>query len=90
MRRSKAGVSPSDDQLLTVLDDPASASVNPDSLMFALLRWDKASLSALLSQFGAAVGDLTHFDTFRKIYDAFALVQTMGISAAALIAAYHQ
>ncbi|HXA84465.1 MAG TPA: neuraminidase-like domain-containing protein [Candidatus Dormibacteraeota bacterium] len=80
----KAAVSPSDNQLLTVLLDPASATANPDSLMFSLLRWDKASLTALLSHFGAAIGDLTHFDTFRKIYGAFALVQTMGISAAAL------
>lgn len=83
----KAAFSPTDDQLLTALLDPAAATANPNSLMFSLLRWDKGSLQALLGAFAVAMADLKHFDIFLKIYNAFALVQTMGISATALIKA---
>jgi hypothetical protein len=83
----KAAVSPTDDQLLTALLDPVAATANPESLTFSLLRWDDASLQALLGAFGLATADLRHFDAFLRVYDAFALVQTMGISAAALIRA---
>src|SRR6185295_12290021 len=50
-------------------------------------RWDKASLDALLAQFGGTIAGLGHFELFRRVYDAFALIQTMGISAQALIPA---
>jgi hypothetical protein len=83
----KVAVSPTDDQLLTALLDPAAATADPDGLMFSLLRWDKASLTALLTLFGSAPVDLKHFNLFRRVYNACALVQTMGISAAALIKA---
>ncbi len=83
----KAAVSPTDEQLLTALLDPVTATANSDSLMFSLLRWDQASLNALLNSFGNATADLKHFDLFLRVYNAFALLQTIGTSAAALIKA---
>jgi hypothetical protein len=83
----KAAVSPADTQLLAALLDPVAATASADSLLFSLLRWDKISLTGLLTQLGAATADLKHFDLFWRVYDAFGLVQTMGISATALIKA---
>jgi len=80
----KAAVSSADEQLLTALLDPVAATATADSLMFSLLRWDKTSLNDLLNQFGSTIAGLTHFDLFRRVYDAFTPVQTMGIAAAAL------
>ena len=83
----KAAVSPDDEQLLTAAQDPAAATATPNSLLFSLLRWDQGSLNDLLNQFGITVADLKRFDRFKRVYDAFGVVQTMGISAAALIKA---
>jgi hypothetical protein len=85
--RVKVDLSPGDEQLLGVLQDPTKATTNADSLLFILTRWDKTSLSDVLSQFGANTAGLAHFELFRRLYDAFALIQTMGISASALIKA---
>ena len=85
--RIKAAISPGDDRLLTVLKDPVTATANADSLLFTLTRWDAPSLNAVLVQFGGSIAGLTDLELFRRVYDAFALFQTMGISANALIQA---
>jgi Neuraminidase-like domain/Putative peptidoglycan binding domain len=85
--RIKAQLSPGDESLLTVLQDPEAATANSKSLLYTLTRWDKKSLSDLLAHFGGPVAGLARFDLLRHIYDAFALLQTLGISAAALIRA---
>ena len=85
--RIKAVISPDDERLLTVLKDPVAATANADSLLFTLTRWNAPSLNAVLAQFGGNIAGLTHFDPFRRVYDAFALIQTMGISANGLIQA---
>ncbi|HEU5370514.1 MAG TPA: neuraminidase-like domain-containing protein, partial [Ktedonobacterales bacterium] len=85
--RIKADISPGDEQLLTVLEDPVAASATPDGLLYTLTRWDAASLASLLNQFGGAIAGLARLDLFRRVYDAFALLQTMGIAGAALIQA---
>ncbi|HEX8088032.1 MAG TPA: neuraminidase-like domain-containing protein [Blastocatellia bacterium] len=85
--RIKAEISMDDESLLTVLRNPVAATVNTDGLLFTLTRWDKKSLSDLLAHFGDNIAELNHFNRFSRLYDAFALVQTMGISAAALISA---
>jgi hypothetical protein len=81
--RIKLDLSPGDESLLAVLEDPVSA----DSPLYSLTRWDKTSLRDLLGQFAADLSSLTHFDLFRRVYDAFSLVQQMGVSAKALIRA---
>lgn len=85
--RIKEEISPDDESLLTILEDPATATQNVDSLLFSLTGWDKQSLDDLLAHFGGNLAGLTGFDLFRRVYDAFALIQTMGISARALIQA---
>jgi hypothetical protein len=83
--RIKTEVSPADESLLTVLQDPVTATQNADSLLFTITRWDQASLNDTLSQFGSNIAGLGHFDLFRRVYDAFAIIRKMGIPAKALI-----
>jgi hypothetical protein len=77
--RIKAKISPDDERLLAVIKNPTEAAA------LALTRWDGKSLSDLLAHFGDNIGALVSFERFRKVYDAFALIQKMGISAKALI-----
>jgi hypothetical protein len=83
----KAEISPDDESLLNVLKDPTAATQNADSLLFNITRWNPTSLNDALSQFGSNIAGLGHFDIFGRVYDAFALVQTIGVSAKALIQA---
>lgn len=85
--RIKAALSPADESVLGVLSDPATATAQADSLLFALTHWDRTSLNDVLAHFGSTVGGLAHFDMFRRVYDAFTSIQMMGIPAAVLIAA---
>jgi hypothetical protein len=85
--RIRAEISPDDESLLQILEDPAAATASADSLLYTLTRWDPKSLTDVLNHFGATIADLSHLDTFRRVYDSFALIQTMGIAAGALIAA---
>jgi hypothetical protein len=83
----KTALAPGDESLLRVLQDPATATAEVDSALFALTRWDRVSLNDLLAYFGGNIAGLAQFDQFRRVYDAFALIQTMGIPASALIRA---
>lgn len=85
--RIKTDISPSDESLLTILNDPPAATQSPESLLFTITRWNQTSLNDVLGHFGGNITALQHFDLFRRVYDAFALVQKMGIPANALIQA---
>jgi hypothetical protein len=85
--RIKSELSVTDESLLTVLKDPDTATANPNSLLFTLTFWDKTSLNDLLIQFGGNFAALGHFELFRRVYDAFYVIQTIGISTAKLVAA---
>ena len=85
--RIKADISPGDESLLTTLKDPTVATQNTDSLLFTIARWNQPSLNDVLAQFSSNIAGLGHFDLFRRVYDAFVLIQKMGISAKALIQA---
>jgi hypothetical protein len=123
--RLKSALSPEDESLVAVLQDPdaalpggggATAALDfvrleaavsddgsapavpldrdgtPDaegSALLALTRWDRASLSALLTHFfgDPAPAHLTNLENFRRVYDAYDIVTRCGISAAALIKA---
>jgi len=85
--RIKSELSRQDERVLDILRAPAAAAATADGALFALTRWDPASLDALLAQFGKARGDLAHFDLFRRVYDAFAAVRSVGVSAADFIRA---
>lgn len=87
--RLKAALSPNDERLLAILESPAAALPNGQSALLALTGWEQESVDALLSQFFASpqLAPLMHLENFRRVYDAYAIVTTCGISAAALIAA---
>lgn len=87
----KAELSPDDERLLTLLQDP-NAAVQPEpekgpesSLLFRLTRWEERSRNALLNHFGVAIADLTHLQTFQRVFDAYAPIRALGISASALL-----
>ncbi|WP_199307266.1 neuraminidase-like domain-containing protein, partial [Alkalinema sp. FACHB-956] len=89
----KAELSPDDQRLLRVLTDPiAAAQPEPDQrledcVLFRLTGWQPRSLEVLLQHLGLAIADLTHLHTFRRIFDAYAPLHRLKISAAALIKA---
>lgn len=91
--RIKAAISPDDESLLIALRNPAATLVNGDSLLLTVTQWDKTSLCDLLAHFtnnadcAGSITGLTNFNLLRRVYDAFALIQKMGISAKALITA---
>jgi Neuraminidase-like domain/Putative peptidoglycan binding domain len=80
--RIKAELSANDDQVLDFLQVPSV-----DSPFLALTRWDQASLSTVLTQFGKTIADLAHFDVLRRVYDAFTVIRPVGVPGAALIRA---
>jgi hypothetical protein len=82
----KAAFGGEDDELLTVLRDPA-ADPGPDDPLVALTRWEPASLGALLARFGRERKDLADPVAFRQLDDAMAWVRQTGTGAADLIAA---
>jgi hypothetical protein len=83
--RIKAAISPGDESLLSALQDPVAATAKADSLLYTLARWEPASLTALLTRFADNIAGLSHLGTLCRVYDTFALTQTMGISAKGLI-----
>jgi hypothetical protein len=85
--RIKADLSPDDERVLACLQNPAGATAAPDSQLFTLTHWDSASLTDVLTQFGGAIKDLVHFDMFRRVYDALAIIRPLGVSGEALIRA---
>jgi peptidoglycan hydrolase-like protein with peptidoglycan-binding domain len=85
--RIKTEISPSDESLLTVLKDPAAATQNTDGLLFTITRCNQTVLNEVIAQFGSNIAGLGHFDLFRRVHDALAIIQMMGISAKALIEA---
>jgi len=84
--RIKTEISPEATTLLDILNDPVAAAA-PDGPLLAVTRWDKASLDDFVAYVGGTTAGLAHFSLFRRVYDAFAIVQAMGVSAKALLAA---
>ena len=85
--RLKGALAPDDERLLAVCKAPEAATQKPESLLFALTRWEPGALATLLARFGKLNADLAHLDTLRRVFDAYAWVTALGISAAALITA---
>ncbi len=85
--RIKSDLSVTDERLLTALKDPVTGTANPNSLLFTLTLWDKTSLNDTLAHFASNAAGLNDFEMFRRVYEAFGLIQAIGISAAKLIAA---
>jgi hypothetical protein len=85
--RIKANWSPDDERVLRVLQDPTAATADPDSLLFTLSFWERNSLNDVLAHFAGNIAGLAHFDLFRRVYEAFGPIRSVGIPAAKLIQA---
>lgn len=85
--RLKADLSPGDERLLRVLQDPAAATADEEGLLHVLTRWDKASLDALLARFGLEATGLARVEALRRVHDAYRWVKQLAIPAAALLEA---
>ena len=98
--RIKQALSPSDERLLAVLANPTAvlpgAQSTPQYGLLSLTGWSQLSVNALLTHFFPAAGlfpaattaaTLSSVDKFRRIYDAYTLVTSTGLSPAILISA---
>ena len=87
--RMKKTLSPDDERLLAVLQNPAAVLPSGDTAVLSLTGWDQLSLNSLLTQFftNTQLANLEHVANFTRVFDAFAVVIACGISAGALIAA---
>ena len=83
----KAALSPNDEQLLAVLNEPAAMLPSGESLLLSLTGWEQASLDALLAHFGKANADLARLETFDRVTDAYVPVKSLGIPSLALLKA---
>src|SRR5262249_49254864 len=93
----KQALSPADERLLQVVQNPGArtsdalvaplpqtAPVPPSqSLLLSLTGWSLGSVNALLSHFfhTSASGSLRRIENLRRVYDAFAILQTCRVSA---------
>lgn len=93
--RMKQALSADDERLLAVLQNPAATLANDTTALSALRSltgWTVESVNALLTRFAAFFGDstvarLADVENFRRVYDAYAIVQSCRVTASALIMA---
>src|SRR5258708_6088252 len=87
--RIKRALSPGDERLLAVLQQPAAMLPGNPSALLSLTGWAQLSLNALLTHlFGSAdPASLSSVENFSRVYDAYSIVRTAGLSASALISA---
>jgi len=85
--RIKSAISRSDESLLAILKDPAGGTKKRDSQLFTITRWDQPGLNDLLTHWGGNSAELDSFELFRRLYDAFTLIEKLGVSAKAMIQA---
>ncbi|MFE9328205.1 neuraminidase-like domain-containing protein [Nocardia sp. NPDC052278] len=76
-----------DERLLNVLIAPTAVLRSGERPLETVTGWSGASVDALLARMGRTRDDLSRPAIFRRIYEAFRPVQTIGISAASLIPA---
>jgi hypothetical protein len=88
--RIKQALSPNDERLLAVLQDPSAyLPGGSQSALLSLTGWAQVSLNALLTRFfgNTQVSNLSDIERFRRTYDAYSIVQTCRVTASAIIAA---
>lgn len=78
---------PEDDRLLEALRDPAAAGPSGVNRLISVTRWNETSLVQLLARLVLTRAELAQPSKLRRVADGFALLDKLGISAAALIAA---
>ena len=88
--RVKQKLSPGDERLLAVLRAPAATLPGSgQSALLSLTGWAQLSVNALLTRFfgNTDPASLASVENFARVYDAYSIVQSAGLTAAALISA---
>ena len=88
--RVKQTLSPGDERLLAVLRAPAATLPGSgQSALLSLTGWAQLSVNALLTRFfgNTDPASLASVENFARVYDAYSIVQSAGLTAAALISA---
>lgn len=83
----KKAFQPEEDQLLEAVRDPTAAGPSGINRLVSVTRWNDTSLTDLLARLGLTRAQLAQPANLRRVADGFALLNKLGISAAALIAA---
>jgi hypothetical protein len=85
--RIKEALSPADERLLAVFQNPAATLADGSLALFALTGWAQDSVQALVQHFFGTTGldPLAGVAAFARVFDAYAVVNTTRVSAAALI-----
>jgi hypothetical protein len=87
--RIKQALSPTDQRLLAVIANPPAVLPNNQPALLSLTGWAQSSVNALLTRFfgSASWASLSSVENFRRVFDAYAIVQACGLSAPVLIPA---
>jgi Neuraminidase-like domain len=87
--RIKQALSPGDERLLQLQQAPGALLPNGQPALIGLTGWSAASVNALLKHFfsGLSPDRLADVENFRRVYDAYQIVQTCGVAASTLISA---
>ena len=87
--RIKQALSPSDSRMLAVLQQPGATLPSGQPALLSLTGWAQVSVDALLTQFFSSTdpSSLATVENFRRVYDAYTIVQDSQLTASALIAA---
>ncbi|KAF5412854.1 MAG: hypothetical protein C5S38_07705 [Candidatus Methanophagaceae archaeon] len=81
----KRSLKVNDETLVTILKDPDVKDEDGDSLLLKVTGWDKSSQEDLLERFGWVQEDLTDLNKFRRMNEAFEVVNKFGVPAANLL-----
>lgn len=87
--RIKQALSPSDERLMQLLQNPSNVLPNGQTALVSLTGWSQGSINALMTQFfgNTAASNIGTVEGFRRLYDAYQLVAKCRISASTLVAA---
>ena len=81
----KRSLKVNDENLVTILKDPDVKAENGKSLLLKVTGWDESSYEDLLMRFEWVQADLSDLNKFRRVNEAFEVVNKFGVLAANLL-----
>jgi hypothetical protein len=81
----KRSLKVNDETLVRILKDRVVKAENGESLLLKMTGWDESSYKALLSRFDWVQAHLTDLNKFRRLNEAFEVVNKFGVPAANLL-----
>ena len=91
--RLKSELSPDDERLLAVLQNPQAVLADGKDLLLSLTGWEAESLNALLVRFGLTAPPpapptrtrLSRVEVFRRVHHAYAMAKKLGVPVSTLL-----